>query len=100
VVGIQKHRRLAGGAEPFAVGIGIGVAGLEDGDVLQAGVAHLSANLLGALVDFLLMFQIGADAGDGDEVGKLLDKFGVVSLEPIELGLHGHLRGTLVSGSV
>jgi len=41
---VEKNRRLAGGAEPFAVGVRQRIAGAEDVYVVQAGLAHLLAD--------------------------------------------------------
>ena len=45
----------------------------------------------GRLIDFLLMFAVGADAGDGHELGQAANESAVVLRQPIQYWLHGSL---------
>src|SRR6266542_3653002 len=89
VMGVQEHGRLAGGAKPLAVGVGVRAVAAEDLSLLQSGAAHLLARQLGGLFDLLLVFAVGADAADGHQVGQVLDEVSVVLVQPIEVHLHG-----------
>src|SRR5207302_10095365 len=65
-----------------------GAVALQDLDILEASIPHLFANEIGRVADLLLMFAIGTDAADGDELAQVRDELCVVLLEPVELGLH------------
>src|SRR5262245_41098917 len=83
-MGVEKDGRFARSAQPFAVGVRVGIAAAEDLDILQAGLAHLRTGERGTLLDFLLVFAVGADAGNRHQVGQVADQRGMILLEPIQ----------------
>ena len=97
-MGIEEDGRLAGRAQPFAVGKRIRIAGAENFDVLQARLAHLLRDQSCGFFNFRLMLPIGADAGDGDQIGQIVDQRLMILLQPIVHVLHGSLLLIVESG--
>ena len=92
VMGVEEHGRFAGSAEPFAVGVGIGIAALQDLDVLQTGRA--SARRSGRPSGrFRLCSPSVLMLGTATRSARSLTRYVVIGLQPIENGsVDGHGR--------
>jgi len=85
IVAIAKHGRLAGGVEPIGIDQRV-TPGRNDFDVFETGALEARGNEFSGADDIRFVVGIGADAGDAQEIEKLLEQTRLLLMDEIGNG--------------